>query len=259
MISNDIQMKLRNQYNPEGSKFRKRQMKIFEILKYVKDVCEKNNIKYWLASGTLLGAVRHGGFRPWDDDVDIEIPVSDLGKFKKCILTDNVYDWHDNSTDSHYWQRFPKIRNRENDFRENAQFIECQRFKGCFVDVFPIEKMPDSFVKPCAFLLTPLVKWHNSNNNLKLFVANLIFRFGQFVFIPFFRMLSLVARNTFFHHTYGVYFPKRRIISNTYETVDIEFEKMKFKAPKDYLGYLETLYGKSYMDLPDESKRTNHS
>lgn len=259
MISNDMQASLRAKYNPEGSNFRNQQLAIFEVLKYIKEVCEKNNIDYWLASGTLLGAVRHKGFIPWDDDVDIEVPFSELGKLKKAIITDNTSDWHDNSTDPHYWQRFPKIRSRSATFNESANNIDRQKYSGCFVDVFPIEKMPDKFVLIGALLLPDLSKWHNSNNKLKLAIANIVFKFGSYVTIPLLRAVAKMCPRTYFHHTYGVYFPKRRIINNEYETTDVEFEGVLFKAPKEYHAYLTTLYGSRYMELPPDRIRTNHS
>lgn len=259
MIDAKTQKELRAKYNPDGSVFRTKQLATLNVLKYINSVCDKHSIKYWIASGTLLGAVRHGGFIPWDDDVDIEIPLSELPKLKNAVLQDNLYDWHDNSTDPHYWQRFPKIKSRSESFHENALYIDKQLFSGCFVDVFPIEKMPDWLVKPCAIMLSTPVAWQNSNNSLKLFIANIIYRTGQFFLIPCFRLFALFFKRSFFHHTYGVYFPKRRVVSDTFETVDIKFEDILVKAPKDYSAYLEALYGKSYMELPDESIRINHS
>ena len=74
---------LRCQYNPDGSLLRELQLRMLEILKCVDSICEKHNIRYWLSSGTLLGAVRHGGFIPWDDDIDILMPREDYEKFSR--------------------------------------------------------------------------------------------------------------------------------------------------------------------------------
>ena len=69
MITDTLQNELRERYNPDGSILRKQQLRMLEMLQYIDFVCKKHNIRYWLCSGTLLGAVRHGGFIPWDDDV----------------------------------------------------------------------------------------------------------------------------------------------------------------------------------------------
>ena len=64
----------------------------FQILKKIADICNKNNIKYSLAYGTLIGAIRHGGFIPWDDDIDIIILRKDVARFVQLMKMDNTYD-----------------------------------------------------------------------------------------------------------------------------------------------------------------------
>ena len=85
MITDTLQNELRERYNPDGSILRKQQLRMLEMLQYIDFVCKKHNIRYWLCSGTLLGAVRHGGFIPWDDDVDIEM-LNDWLEFSKRTL-----------------------------------------------------------------------------------------------------------------------------------------------------------------------------
>ena len=86
MTSNDIQTADFSRYNPEGSMLRRDQKELVEILKVLADICDRNGIRWWLSSGTLLGAVRHKGFVPWDDDVDIEMLKEDYLKLKKILL-----------------------------------------------------------------------------------------------------------------------------------------------------------------------------
>lgn len=83
MIDIELQKKLRAEYNPDGSLLRRQQMRMLEILLHIDKICKENNIPYWLSSGTLLGAVRHEGFIPWDDDVDIEMMREDYLRFEK--------------------------------------------------------------------------------------------------------------------------------------------------------------------------------
>ena len=88
MITDTLQYELRERYNPNGSTLRRQQLRMFEMLQYIDTVCKNHGIRYWLCSGTLLGAVRHGGFIPWDDDVDIEMLREDYRKFVKVMATE---------------------------------------------------------------------------------------------------------------------------------------------------------------------------
>ena len=75
-------------YNPEGSTLRKAQMRMLDILLVVDKIFRKHHIEYWLDGGTLLGAVRHGGFIPWDDDLDINVRVSDISRIRKVLQSE---------------------------------------------------------------------------------------------------------------------------------------------------------------------------
>ena len=76
---------LRERFNPEGSILRRQQLRMLELLDAVDCICKKHNIPYWLSSGTLIGAARHNGFIPWDDDLDIEILRSDYLRLIKIL------------------------------------------------------------------------------------------------------------------------------------------------------------------------------
>ena len=91
---------------------RKLQLTQLEILKEVDDFCSKNNIRYSIAYGTILGAVRHGGFIPWDDDLDICMPRADYDKFISLWKDTDAYSLQNRDTNLDFTQSFTKIRKR---------------------------------------------------------------------------------------------------------------------------------------------------
>ena len=110
MISPELQLKLRERFNPEGSMLRRQQQRMLDILLYVDKVCRENDIRYWLSSGTLLGAVRHGGFIPWDDDLDIEMLKEDYEKFMRVFVDNDDYVLQTRHNDKYYLLPFAKLR-----------------------------------------------------------------------------------------------------------------------------------------------------
>ena len=76
-LTEQLSMKLKEKYNPEGSVLRKSQMRMLDMLIFIDKVCHENDVTYWVEGGTLLGAFRHNGFIPWDDDADLCMPYKD--------------------------------------------------------------------------------------------------------------------------------------------------------------------------------------
>lgn len=142
MIPRDIQEQFKKQYNPEGSILRRAQYRMLEMLSFIDDVCVKNNIKYWIDSGTLLGARRHGGFIPWDDDVDICMPREDYVKFKDIMLHNNPSDefvLQCHQTDNHYFATWDTLRDLKTEMSGNGKRLENFKFRGLQIDIFLID------------------------------------------------------------------------------------------------------------------------
>lgn len=102
-------------------------------------ICEKHDITYFLAYGTLLGAVRHKGFIPWDDDVDIAMPRDDYNRFKKVCKTelDEQYILQNHETEPSYWQGISQIKVRKDGtLFEEPWVANLDVHKGVFVDIF---------------------------------------------------------------------------------------------------------------------------
>ena len=135
MIDSQLQQELRERFNPDGSMLRKQQLRMLEILLYIDKVCKENNINYWLSSGTLLGAVRHGGFIPWDDDLDIEMMREDYDRFQKVFSNNEDYVLQTYKSDKNYLLPFAKVRDLHSELDELGNNVSF-KYKGCFVDIF---------------------------------------------------------------------------------------------------------------------------
>ena len=124
----------------DAAVLRRLQLTELEILKEAVRVCETNGLRYFLMSGTLLGAVRHGGFIPWDDDVDIAMPRRDYEQFLHLCKEqlDPKYYVHCNSTDRFYWLPYAKIR-KHNTIFDEVDLAHLDVPKGIYVDVFPLD------------------------------------------------------------------------------------------------------------------------
>ena len=115
----------------------------FEMLKFFVKFCEDHDIKYFLVGGTALGAIRHGGFIPWDDDIDVGIPREDYDRFcevaaKELNIPGSKYFLQTYETDPEYPYNFAKIRDNTTTFVED-NFMYCNMNQGVWIDVFPFD------------------------------------------------------------------------------------------------------------------------
>ena len=254
---------------------RKTQLKLLGILVEVDRVCRENDIPYWLECGTLLGAVRHGGFIPWDDDIDIAMLRTDFDRFNKKavgLLGENLFLQNVN-TDQYYFQKnLPcKVRLNETFFEEKeyswlSDYHKKAHF-GLFVDVFPI----DSYSK--NFILRSFQRLFSKVIYAKTIAAysrhSSYFKFASAKFsklIPW----SVIEKCKSFQIAnckgdllgFGIEVPLELgyITSNqVFPLKEIKFEGHVFFVPNDYNKVLETRYGQNYMTLPPKEQRVWHA
>ena len=126
-----------------------------EMLDEVDAFCRANNIRYSLAFGTLLGAVRHKGYIPWDDDMDIIMPLPDLLRFKELFKSEKI-QYIDIDTERHYPYHFSRIAYRLT-YNRISRFVKAY---GVNIDIYPVVGMPDTEEQILTFLkdLQPLYK-----------------------------------------------------------------------------------------------------
>lgn len=231
---------LRSKYNPDGSLLRKSQLKMLDMLKFVDEVCSNNEIEYWLDSGTLLGAVRHGGFIPWDDDTDICMTRDNYDKFFLAVssLKGDKYFIQSNDSDNGYFPAWAKIR----DYSYSGQvdiFIQTDKVND---SLFRLSKLFYIYFveKLCKYpVLCKVNRW-------------LLFR----IIVPVFNAITF-KHNAYLHDEYGSVYSEKRAIKNIYPVIRIEFEGIPLCVPGNPESYLSDMYG-DWRTLPPEDQRHGH-
>lgn len=252
---------LRN--NPPDSDLRKAQLRMLEILCVLDRICKKHNLPYWLGYGTLLGAVRHGGFIPWDDDLDIAMMRKDYKKLLK-ILPDELPD--DLSLqmpgERYYDLPFSKIRDKNSEISEAHHRDERYLQKGLFVDIFPVECAYPGLKKFVRFFYEKSYRNLQRRNfsSPKLFFKYLFYilmwPFGaSFMFLA--RLFAHIAPPNTLVHGYAIKDSAIQKKQAIFPLTEIMFEGRKYPAPHNYDAYLKTLYG-DYMKIPEEADRQVH-
>jgi len=236
-----------------------------EILKYVKKICDDNKLKYFLCGGTLLGAIRHKGFIPWDDDIDIALPRNDYMKLIDILKGGHRYrclSYYDNE-DYHY--PYAKVIDTHTILIEHDQYPI--KGLGVCIDIFPIDGLPrDSWrvwyhmtkLKVFRKMLGLSLQKYPSSNVVKYITRSFSRIIGWKRWI---RYVERLATKYDFNNGDKVgcivagYFEKEVVSKGVFEkTIDVEFEGEIFPAPVGYDEYLTSLYG-DYMKLPPEEKR----
>ncbi len=243
------------------------QLKELEILKAIDQVCRNNDIPYWLDSGTLLGAVRHGGFIPWDDDVDICIPLEDIPRFVEAAkkeLPNNLFV-QNKETDPTYNITYVKVRDNNSFIVEPDYDFQQPYHKGLFVDIFPTTDYPAISPKRIRKFAREYNKAYFILNRKHDYSMRSTAEFFYFGFRKlYFKLCWNLSYKLFGKGDKYGFIPSCSWFGNMHlkETIfplkEIEFEGISLMCPNDNDTYLKDLFG-DYMQLPPEEKRVGHS
>ena len=230
-----------------------------EILVYIDEFCAKNNIRYWVSGGTLLGAIRHKGFIPWDDDIDICMPWKDYQKFIELFEETERFDMLGFGTaeESDYSNLFAKVVDKRTIVDEDIETI--RKINPLWVDVFPLIGLPEDaderhlfFVKYKEVNRRIWQEFYATNGNADVF--------GKWYDVQ----KEFLGKYDFDNSEYvgfigTVYWERDCTTRKVYEeTLRLKFDDIDVNAAAGYKEYLDNLYGKDWVQLPDEDKRKTH-
>ncbi len=248
------------------------------IAKEVKRICEKNNIKYFMVAGTMLGAIRHKGFIPWDDDMDFGLLRDDYELFIECCTKDlkkefTLQTWNNDNT---YPFPFIKIR-LKGTYVEETLTKSVDTNKEIGIDIFPFdyiidnERIQKKHFRKCNFYEKILwlkkgwgidIKNHGFKSKIKYYIARFISIFFNYnkTKLKLEKLMTKYndsAKNKIYFLT--IYGFKQSIYD---EIIFREFDEYKFeniflKGVKNYDSYLTCIYG-NYLELPPIEKRYGH-
>lgn len=243
---------------------------LLRMLKIVDYICKKHSIEYWIDSGTLLGARRHGGFIPWDDDVDIVMPRKDYDKFIEIFMNEKPEGifLQSKKTDIFYKQDFLKLRDLRSKVIEKSEVGKKIEYKnGIFLDIFPLDEVCEIKIlnKICrrihkiAYLPlyikddSPVFFKILSKISQKIGKQNLLNINKKFYFI----IKNFKSKDSYIYMQ-GIDWWNVWNKDKIYPLKRIKFENLELKAPQNIDYYLRELYGNDFMKLPPENKRYNH-
>ena len=252
------------------------QHELADILKKVILICKENNLKYVLVGGTLLGAVRHNGFIPWDDDLDIAMPREDYEKFIKIAnreLPSTLY-LRCFETDETYYFPYGKVCKKGTAFATDID-QNCKKECEVFIDVFPLdnaykEKSFFQTLQACGAKGLRAVITRKSGFNIKktslpvLFLCLILKPFSTSTLMRLQRTIMKKNRDTksaYYVNIGSNYsYKKQTMLKSVYfPAITTTFEGEEYMIPRETNYWLERIYGKDYMELPPENKRITHN
>lgn len=269
----------------EGEDLKRLQTCLLTILDDIAAVCREEGIVWSLGGGSVLGAVRHQGFIPWDDDLDVNMPRSEWRRFQAAFLArfGEKYAIYEPGEPANYPLAFPRIRLRGTRVVTREDLFAPNVEPGAFVDVFMLE---NTFDNPLlrriqglgslllGFCYSCRKQFHERRLLRRWGLNGVAFRLKRLIGLPL-AVISLGVWTRLWDRwnclcgndvsclvTFPVgrkhFFGELALRAGLGECAEAEFEGRKVNIPKDAAAYLTRLYGPDYMTPPPESARERH-
>lgn len=239
-----------------------------QILKNVSGFCDKYNIRYFLSYGTLIGAIRHNGYIPWDDDIDICMPRPDYERFLSLYNKESeTFKVIEHRIDENYKLPFAKVHDTKTVMNE---LLYIKDSFGVYIDVFPIDAVKSPKQLKLSFIWNKFLNTKRAIiDNKRPVSKNIIIYLGKIILFPLsinfiLNQINKVARQASFEKSlyaanivssYGECEIMPKLFYSEY--IKHTFEDEKYNIPKEYHSILTKTYG-NYMQLPPIEKRITH-
>ena len=256
---------------------RKLQLAQLYIMKNIAAICDENNICYYLCGGTLLGAIRHSGFIPWDDDLDITMYRQDLKKLTKIVEEkySDLFFVQNFQSDKNYARYIPKIR-LNGTVQMEEDYVKSDIHQGIYIDIFPLDHVTKSggvglvlrgkLLRLLFAYKTVRCTKNKQTTKWKKFLMNILRPFTYLIPQSFVNFLfdwvctatdkpGAIYTTSFASH----YMWKKQLVENSVygEGTMHKFENCEFRIPSRYTDLLTQIFGPKYMDLPPVEKRNS--
>ena len=241
--------------------------KELELLRLFLKVCGELGLRHYVIGGTLLGAVRHKGFIPWDDDIDVSLPREDYDRF---VVQAQAYlpDWcflQNYHTDPEFPYIFSKLRDSRTTYIETS-LKNCRINHGIYIDVFPIDYVPEE--NRARFDRQNFLLKIRANYGLNVKPSFKVQVLQRLTLLRWPRLQDALEQREMLFRSVGQSglmanlcgaWGKREIVPASYfgDGVELPFESVSVMGPSDYDAYLKNVYG-DYMQLPPPEKQVGH-
>ena len=218
------------------------------MLKVVAKICDEHHFTWWLSSGTLLGAARHGGFIPWDDDMDIVMLKKDYKRLEKilCNMNDDEFVFHCCKSDVDYVNIFGKFRKKKGRVQSKSRRYDYYKWAGIGFDIFFIERINGfcAFVGHLLYSRSINLTVNIKTNWIRKTLIRAIEAIHNWFIFPILRFIGLFNPKNEYHYALGTGWSKHAFfMSDTFPLTSMSFENIPMPVPRNTDAYLTNVYG----------------